>query len=92
MLAYVIRLRIENAYFVISSKNNAYLQGEHMPEHVILHDIKEAATRLNVSPWTIRNWITARKLACVHLGRLIRVPESELRRLVEDGTIPAQEK
>ena len=63
-----------------------------MPEHVILHDIKEAAGRLNVSPWTIRNWIASRKMACVHLGRLIRVPESELQRIVQNGTIPAQEK
>lgn len=36
--------------------------------------IPQAAERLNLSKWTVRSWIYAKKLDCVHLGRAIRIP------------------
>ena len=49
--------------------------------------VAQAATRVNVSPVTIRKWIRQGKLAGVqvHRGGAMRVPESEFARLVEDA-------
>jgi excisionase family DNA binding protein len=49
----------------------------------------EAAEMLSISPKTMWAWIYARKVETVHLGRSVRVPASELERLIEEGTIPA---
>ena len=57
----------------------------------VLHDIKATAMRINVSPYTVRNWVATRRLACVRLGRLVRIPESEIERLIKAGTIPAKD-
>ena len=48
-----------------------------------------AAEELNVSPHTIRAWIAQGRIACVRLGRAIRVPAAELKRLIEAGRVPA---
>jgi excisionase family DNA binding protein len=51
--------------------------------------VKEAAEELNVSPSTIRAWIAQRRLGVVRLGRAVRVPSEEIRRILEAGFIPA---
>jgi excisionase family DNA binding protein len=51
--------------------------------------VEQAATGLNVSVHTIRAWIARRKLAVVRLGRAVRVPSTEISKLIERGTIPA---
>lgn len=38
---------------------------------------------------TIRLWVAQRKLASVHLGKRVLIPESEVLRLIEHNTIPA---
>jgi excisionase family DNA binding protein len=62
-----------------------------VPEQVELHDVREVAKRFKVSPWTIRGWIAKRKIAVVHVGRLVRVPASEIDRLILRGTVPARD-
>lgn len=47
-----------------------------------LHDIKDAARLLAVSPWTIRSYIRKGKLRPVRIGRLVRLEETELSRFV----------
>jgi excisionase family DNA binding protein len=54
--------------------------------------IPEAAEALSLRPKTIRAWIAARRIGCVRLGSAIRVPVSEVERLINRGTIPAKEK
>ena len=49
------------------------------------------AKALNVTPACIRRWILERKIATVKLGRLVRIPESEVNRIVEQGLRPVQE-
>jgi excisionase family DNA binding protein len=39
---------------------------------------EEAATRLNVSPRAVREWLRQGKLRGVKVGRLLRVPESAI--------------
>ena len=53
-----------------------------------LRTVDQAARDLNVSVHTIRAWIARRKLGSVRLGRAVRIPASEISRLVENGTIP----
>jgi excisionase family DNA binding protein len=51
--------------------------------------VRDCADELNVSPFTIRSWIAQRKLGCLHFGRAVRVPASEIRRLILEGLTPA---
>jgi excisionase family DNA binding protein len=52
--------------------------------------IDEAAIALGLSPKTLRDWIAQRRLEIVRLGRAIRVSESEVARIIADGTVPAR--
>lgn len=54
-----------------------------------LRTVEQAAVDLCVSVHTIRAWIARRKIGCVRLGRAVRIPESEITRLIEQGTVPA---
>jgi excisionase family DNA binding protein len=53
--------------------------------------VAETAERLGVKIPTIRLWLTLRKLEYVKLSRAVRVPESEVERLIRDNTISARE-
>ncbi|MBZ5635164.1 MAG: helix-turn-helix domain-containing protein [Acidobacteriia bacterium] len=47
--------------------------------------VKEAAARLGVSHWAVRQWIKQGKLRAVRLGRRVLIEPAELERLVEQG-------
>ena len=52
--------------------------------------VEQAAAELNLSRATIRAWIAQRRLGHVRLGRAIRIPAAEIRRLLETGYIPPE--
>lgn len=53
--------------------------------------IWQVARELAVTTGTIRSWIKRRKIGIVRLGpRTIRIPRSELQRLIAVGTVPAE--
>ena len=54
-----------------------------------LRTVEQAAAELCVSVHTIRAWIARRKIGCVRLGRAVRIPKSEITRLIEQGMVPA---
>jgi excisionase family DNA binding protein len=54
--------------------------------------VAEAADELGLSVYTIRAWIANRRIAHIRLGRAIRIPAAELRRVIEAGTVPAERK
>ena len=54
--------------------------------------VAEAAEELGLSVHTIRAWIASRRLGHLRLGRAIRIPASEIRRVIEQSTIPAIEE
>ncbi len=54
--------------------------------------VSEAAEELGLSVYTVRAWIANRRLAHLRLGRAIRVPAEEVRRIIEESTIPAERK
>ena len=52
--------------------------------------VDESADRLGMKVVTIRSWIAKRKIGFVRLGRSIRIPESEISRLISENTVPAR--
>ena len=52
-----------------------------------LYTTKEIAQRLRLSDQTIRRWITQGKLRAIKAGRNLRIPESEVKRLLEDQPV-----
>ena len=60
-----------------------------MSEHDRLLTIFEAADRLGIRPITLRMWATKRKIARCKIGRAVRIPESEIERIIQVSTIPA---
>lgn len=51
--------------------------------------VPEAAELLALSQKTVWQWIGERRIGVVRLGRAVRVPLSEIERLMEEGTTPA---
>jgi len=51
--------------------------------------VSEAAEELGLSVHTIRAWIASRRLGHLRLGRAIRIPAAEIRRVIEKSTVPA---
>jgi len=60
------------------------------PSEVVLLSVPQVAERLNVTRACIRRWILERRLAVVKVGRLIRIPASEIDRLIQSGLRPAR--
>jgi excisionase family DNA binding protein len=57
-----------------------------------LVSVNQAAEMLNLRPGTIRSWYRAGKLSRIRIGKkAIRIPASEVRRIISDGLAPARE-
>ena len=54
--------------------------------------VTEAAAALGLSVHTIRAWVATRKIAYLRLGRAIRIPVSEIQRLIDASTVPVQRR
>ena len=53
--------------------------------------VEDFASRLYIKPSTARAWVLRRRIAKVRLGsRAIRIPASEVSRLITEGLIPAR--
>lgn len=51
--------------------------------------VSEAAEELGLSVHTIRAWVASRRIGHLRLGRAIRIPAAEIRRVIEESTVPA---
>jgi excisionase family DNA binding protein len=51
--------------------------------------LDEAAARLGMKVITLRMWASRRRIARCKIGRSVRIPESEITRIVEESMIPA---
>lgn len=51
--------------------------------------IKEFANALRLKPSCVRRWVGERKITIVHVGRLVRIPRTEVARIISEGTQPA---
>jgi excisionase family DNA binding protein len=54
--------------------------------------VREAARRLGLRESTIRAWLQKKRLAKVKLGRAVRIPVTELQRLIREGHVAQEEK
>ncbi len=52
--------------------------------------VSQAAEELGLSVHTVRAWVADRRLAHLRLGRAIRIPAAEIRRVILQSTIPAK--
>ena len=57
-----------------------------MQEHkLVMLSPKEFADRLSISRWTVYAWISEGRIKSVKVSRLVRIPESEVDRIVQEG-------
>jgi len=61
-----------------------------MNQFADLLTIPEFATALRVKPSCVRRWLLEEKITSIHVGRLVRIPASEVDRLIQAGTRPAR--
>jgi len=54
--------------------------------------VKQSACELGLSCACLRSWISQRRIGYTRLGRAIRIPASEIRRLIDSGYVPARER
>jgi excisionase family DNA binding protein len=54
--------------------------------------IKEAAATLSLSPKTLWAWRARRQIGIVQVGRSVRIAQSEIDRILNEGTVPAREQ
>jgi excisionase family DNA binding protein len=52
--------------------------------------VQESADQLGLSARTIWGWIYERRLEVVRLGRAVRIKQSSIDQLIEQGTTPAK--
>jgi excisionase family DNA binding protein len=57
-----------------------------MSENSRLLTIPEFADALRVKPSCVRRWLSESKVTRVHVGRLVRIPATEIERIVRLGT------
>ncbi len=50
----------------------------------------EFADRLSISRWTVYKMIGDGRIQSINISRLVRIPESEVLRIVEQGLRPAK--
>jgi excisionase family DNA binding protein len=60
-----------------------------MNENPRLLTISEFAASLRVKPSCVRRWIGESKITFVHVGRLVRIPATEVERIISLGMHPA---
>lgn len=57
-----------------------------------LNRVPEGAEKLGISQKTLWQWIGARKIGVHRVGRAVRIPESEIQRILSEGYCPPLER
>jgi predicted site-specific integrase-resolvase len=75
-------------YLVVVVKGKEETEGSAMDK---MWDLKDAASRVGVSPFTLRRWARLGRVASVRLSaRAIRFRERDLEALVKSSVVPAK--
>jgi excisionase family DNA binding protein len=53
--------------------------------HTTLMNVQEFAQALGVTKACVRRWILERRIASIKVGRLVKLPQSEVQRLIDSG-------
>jgi excisionase family DNA binding protein len=54
--------------------------------------VEEFAGAMNVTISCVRRWLLEGKVAKVKLGKLVRIPEAECERLINEGLCPVRQQ
>jgi excisionase family DNA binding protein len=54
------------------------------------YKVPEAAELLRFKEATVRKWILLQRIAVYRVGKMVLIPESEIKRILEDGFRPAK--
>ncbi|MEE8114692.1 MAG: helix-turn-helix domain-containing protein [Nitrososphaerales archaeon] len=54
--------------------------------NLVMLSPQEFADRLSISRWTVYAWLQEARIRSVKIGRLVRIPESELERIIQEGS------
>lgn len=54
-----------------------------------LKSLPEAAEELGVSVACLRSWVYRRAVPFVKIGRLVKISEATIQRIIAEGTVPA---
>jgi len=60
-------------------------------DFVPLLSIPEFASALRVTPACARRWQALRKISYTKVGRLVRIPSTEVDRIIKQGMVPAKQ-
>ncbi len=47
--------------------------------------VEDAAQVLGISPWTVRRYISVKRIRPVRIGRRVLLEQREVRRIIEEG-------
>jgi excisionase family DNA binding protein len=72
-------------------QSNNKMQSDANGQAPELIGIEAAAARLSLSPWTLRRWISDRRITSVRIGTRRLIPVSEISRLISAGLEPRDE-
>ena len=61
------------------------LEIDDLPELAVLLTAAEAADYLRISEWTLRHWVSARKIRIIKIGRAVRFKKTHLERFLQDN-------
>jgi excisionase family DNA binding protein len=53
--------------------------------HTTLLNVQEFAQALGVTKACVRRWILERRIASIKVGRLVKLPQSEVQRIIDSG-------
>ncbi len=54
-----------------------------------LMSVDEAAAYIGLKPATVRNWLWRRSIPSYRIKRSVRIKQSDLDRIIDDGFVPA---
>jgi excisionase family DNA binding protein len=54
--------------------------------------VKEVAVMFGVAEGTVRLWIGRRDIAVIRLGRSVRIPKTEINRVMSENTVPVRRR
>jgi len=57
-----------------------------------LLNVREASAALGLSPWTIRAWISQRRIPYLKLGKAVRIDPLELAKYLNRCKVPPREE
>jgi excisionase family DNA binding protein len=56
-----------------------------------LIDCKGLSQLLDVKEWTIRHWVSEKKIPFIKVGRLVRFDEEQIRKFIEKNSVDEHE-